>query len=137
MSLRTTPPIDISAALTIKGWMNPRELRWLAEHAQTAQTIIEIGSFLGRFTRALADHCRGTVFAIDSWDEYRNDDGSQAEWITKVGGAWWAIRDGFKKNLAPHLTSRKVIPSPCISTMCRAIERPRPVPPPERARSAL
>ena len=61
------PMIDISRALATPGWMRPEELTWLAEQAQTHFRIIEIGSHLGRSTRALAENTRGVVFAVDDW----------------------------------------------------------------------
>jgi predicted O-methyltransferase YrrM len=59
--------IDITPALAIDGWMNRSELRWLARRAQNATTTVEIGSWRGRSTRALTDHCPGLVYAIDTW----------------------------------------------------------------------
>ena len=58
---------DISKALTIDGWMNEDELRWLAEEASEHDSIIELGCLLGRSTRALGDHTKGEVIAIDDW----------------------------------------------------------------------
>lgn len=58
---------DISRALKIPGWMEPEELEWLAAQAQVKVAILEVGSFLGRSTRALADNTPGTVHAVDMW----------------------------------------------------------------------
>ena len=62
--------VDISAALKIPGWMSETELRWLAEQALTHKSIVELGTFLGRTTRALGDHTSGKVFAIDCWPPF-------------------------------------------------------------------
>lgn len=102
-------PINLAPALAITGWMSPAELTWLAEHARSAHTIIEIGSFQGRSTRALADHCRGVVYAVDPWVAYQNDDGSQAKWIHKHGGTWENIFAAFQRNLADHLATGRVV----------------------------
>jgi predicted O-methyltransferase YrrM len=59
--------IDITKALEIDGWMKREELEWLARKALDAQNIVEIGAFRGRSTRALTDHCSGTVYTIDTW----------------------------------------------------------------------
>ena len=100
------PAYRLKKALAIKGWMSEQELRWLADQARVAQAVIEIGSCCGRSTRALADHCPGTVFAIDPWVGYCNDDGSQAQWIEQAaGGGWTGIRAAFDRNLADHLAS--------------------------------
>ncbi len=60
-------PIDISKALAIDGWMSEQELVWLAEQAAEHKSIVEIGSYLGRSTRALLDHTQGFVYAVDDW----------------------------------------------------------------------
>lgn len=60
-------PVDISKALAIQGWMAESELLWLAEQAQAAKVIVEVGSHVGRSTRALADHTSGQLIAVDDW----------------------------------------------------------------------
>jgi predicted O-methyltransferase YrrM len=42
------------------------ELLWLARVARGCQRIVEVGSYQGRSTRALADHCPGVVFCVDT-----------------------------------------------------------------------
>jgi predicted O-methyltransferase YrrM len=59
--------MDISKALSIQGWMEPAELAWLAEAASHHKVIAEIGSYMGRSTRALADNTSGLVYAIDDF----------------------------------------------------------------------
>lgn len=60
-------PVDVTRALAIDGWMLPRELAWLAHQATTCAVIIEVGSYLGRSTRALGDHVQRVVYAVDLW----------------------------------------------------------------------
>lgn len=66
-SRKTNSMIDIRKAKEIPGWMTDEELRWLATEATRHKAIVEIGSCWGRSTRALADHCSGTVYAVDDW----------------------------------------------------------------------
>lgn len=40
---------------------------WLAQQAIQHHVIVEIGSYLGRSTRALADSTSGIVIAVDDW----------------------------------------------------------------------
>lgn len=59
--------LDLKKAYAIAGWMSETELNWLAQEAQKHKYIVEIGSHLGRSTRALADNTPGKVVAIDDW----------------------------------------------------------------------
>lgn len=84
--------------------MHHEELTWLAERAQEAQTIVEVGCWRGRSTRALADHCRGTVYAVDPWrGPYFHEDGRTHKINTDV-------YDEFRINLADHIESGRVVP---------------------------
>lgn len=47
--------------------MSPEELTWLAEQASQHSLIVEIGAFLGRSTRALADNTPGKVITVDDF----------------------------------------------------------------------
>jgi len=97
--------IDIRRAMAIDGYMAEAELLWLAERATECRVIVEVGSYKGRSTRALADHCPGVVYAIDPWDGgYKNDDGTQARWLDTKGA-----RMRFDENLVDHVVSGKVI----------------------------
>ena len=62
-----TVSIDITKAKAIDGWMTEAELVWLAERAIEHRCIVEIGSYLGRSTRAMLDHTPGVVYAVDDW----------------------------------------------------------------------
>ena len=60
--------VNISRALRTEGWMERDELSYLASEARKRQTIIEVGSWLGRSTCALAANTSGTVHAVDTWN---------------------------------------------------------------------
>lgn len=59
--------IDIAHALTVEGFMEPDELRYLAEAAQRSSQIVEIGSWRGRSACAFAANTLGTVTCVDTW----------------------------------------------------------------------
>jgi predicted O-methyltransferase YrrM len=59
--------VDLTKALEIPGWMGLKELTFLAEQAQGHSKIVELGSYKGKSTRALADNTEGFVLAIDNW----------------------------------------------------------------------
>jgi len=99
--------MNISKALEVDGWMNEQELTWLADQASKHHTIVEIGSFLGRSTRALADNTEGTVYAVDYWLG-----------PTEICMAPWdreQLYDHFCENLSDLIDSKKVIPIKCNS----------------------
>jgi predicted O-methyltransferase YrrM len=66
--LVTLPGGRIAKAAEVPGWMSLAELDWLAQKATGRQRIVEIGSWMGRSTRALADSTKGTVWAVDTWE---------------------------------------------------------------------
>ena len=61
------PKLAVDQASNISGWMTYKELKWLAKQAQKHQTIVEIGSYQGRSTRALGDNTPGAVYAVDDF----------------------------------------------------------------------
>jgi predicted O-methyltransferase YrrM len=75
----------IARALGIEGWMAADELSYLAAEASKRRTIIEVGSFLGRSTCALAANTSGTVMAVDTWDgsdEHKDMlSGKEKDWL--------------------------------------------------------
>lgn len=91
--------------LSIRGWMSPGELLWLAEMASCHDYIVEFGSFCGRSTRALADNCSGRVWAVDPWSGfYPNVVNQQMEGINTY------VYPEFCRNLADHIKSGRVVP---------------------------
>lgn len=92
---------DIDRALTIPGWMDEDELAWLARAASEHRRIVEVGSFLGRSTRALADNTAGVVYALDNWLGPMEVDMSTDE--RKL------LESRFRAHLADHLATGKVI----------------------------
>lgn len=92
--------IDVSKAEAIPGWMFRAELEWLAARAQEHQVIVEFGSYVGRSTRALADHCAGVVYAVDDWYGPRDVELSAVE-RTQVLQNFMANMKGAKARVYP------------------------------------
>ena len=99
------PDASLARALAIPGWMREAELRWLAEHARPARVIVEIGSFLGRSTRALGDHTAGVVYAIDFWNGGVGDAGS-------FDLTWADVQREFTRHLEDLIERGTVMPLP-------------------------
>lgn len=63
--------VDLSRSLAIDGWMTEEELQWLAGKAKQSASVVEVGCYLGRTTRVLAENCPGHVYACDDWKGLR------------------------------------------------------------------
>jgi hypothetical protein len=94
--------MNIENAKRIDGWMSEKELHWLAAQASTKKSIVEIGSFLGRSTRALADNTEGVVYAMDDWK------GPRDIYIAKETSN--TFYDQFVENMGDLIASGKVVP---------------------------
>ena len=92
----------IGKALAIDGWMTEAELLWLAEQAKTHSVIVEIGSYIGRSTRALGDNTSGVVYAVDNF--YGPLD------IVYDTEERYLIYPLFKKHLKDLLDAGRVVP---------------------------
>lgn len=96
-TLTLAKTIDISKARVINGFMDPKELEWLAQRAAEHTRIAEVGSFMGRSTRALCDHTLGEVHAYDDFYGPRDHVMSY--------NARRSIRVKFDENMRDHLDS--------------------------------
>lgn len=103
---------SLARAQAIFGWMDPDEMRWLAEQAAQASTIVEVGCWRGRSTRALADHTAGTVWCVDPWTgtqgqrQVRQANGEPLLCVEKPMRR--DIYAEFVTNLSDHLASGRV-----------------------------
>lgn len=78
----------------IQGWMSEKELIWLYKEAQNHRIIVEIGSWKGRSTKALASGCKGTVISIDTFEGSPSEINNVHKEALQVD-----IREIFKENM--------------------------------------
>lgn len=95
---------DISEAMNeaskIQGWMSPAELEYLATKAKGEKTVLEIGSWKGRSTKAMAMTNTKRVIACDHWRGSSNGDATGVEAGAQGSDA---IYQQFVENVAkPH-----------------------------------
>jgi predicted O-methyltransferase YrrM len=95
--------MNIEKALRVPGWMSPPELEWLAEQAHHSDLIAEIGCWMGRSTRAMADATDGAIVAIDTWE------GSAENQDELKDKAPDYLFQEFNTNLADHLRTGHVV----------------------------
>lgn len=60
--------VGIRKALKIRGWMGEQELRFLAGAAAECKTIVELGTYRGRSTRAMLDCSSAHIWCVDTWN---------------------------------------------------------------------
>lgn len=102
--------MNIENALKIDGWMKPEELQWLASQAAFHNRIAEVGSWMGRSTRAMADNTVGTVFAIDTW--MGSDEPAHIKLLFDKNPDW--LFEQFITNTKDALTMIHAIQKPSI-----------------------
>lgn len=80
--------------LSIEGWMEPEELKWLFEQACQYKTILEIGSWKGRSTHALlssgnivicVDTFKGSLSELNQAHKEAKEHNIFSEFILNVG----------------------------------------------------
>ena len=99
-------PVELAGA--IQGWMPAPELAWLAKTAEDRKIIVEVGSWKGRSTKALAASTPGVVYAIDHWEGSKDEiDSTHAEAVRLTPDGLYAI---FAANLATEIAAGRVVP---------------------------
>ena len=98
--------MNIKNALATEGWMKTSELEWLAEKASHLRSVVEIGSWMGRSTTAMADNMEGlgVILAVDTWR------GSEEHESFLAGKPADFVYQTFCRNLKAHIDSGRVCP---------------------------
>lgn len=98
----------VTEACKIDGWMKSAELAWLARAASSCDTVVEVGSWKGRSTKALAKTSKGVVYAVDHWKGSSQPEDATASQAEREGAD--AIYRTFASNLAREISERHVVP---------------------------
>ena len=85
----------IAHALTIEGWMFPKELKALYEFALEMDSIVEIGSWKGRSTYVMAKAVKGSITAVDTFKGTVDE----PELLQKVAEAGGSVVSEFMENM--------------------------------------
>jgi predicted O-methyltransferase YrrM len=98
--------VNIKNALATEGWMKTGELEWLAKKASKLQYVVEVGSWMGRSTTAMADNMEGlgVILAVDTWKGSEEHESFLADKPIDF------VYQIFCKNLKNHIDSRRVCP---------------------------
>ena len=98
--------MNIKNALATEGWMKTAELEWLAEKAANLRYVVEVGSWMGRSTTAMADNMEGLglILAVDTW---RGSEEHESYLKDKLVDFVYNL---FCRNLRAHLDSGRVCP---------------------------
>lgn len=99
--------MNIENAKNVDGFMTEPELTWLANTAANKHMILEVGSWKGRSTRAIADNTTGIIVAVDTFAGTENEGDAHKE-AFENGPDY--IFNLFKSNLNPYIKEEKVIP---------------------------
>ena len=99
----------------IEGYMGRGPLKWLRKMGAIHMTVVEVGAWLGRGTNALAANCKGTVYAVDTWEGVPDDPHQQKLYnhIADPFATW-------RENVGELYTSGKVVPIRDTSTNAAA-----------------
>lgn len=60
--------IELERLKSIPGWTSDEECLWLHEQASRMNSVVEIGSWVGKSTYALLTGCSGDVWAVDHFN---------------------------------------------------------------------
>jgi len=104
---RYASPYNIDYAVRIDGWMAEEELRWLAKKATEHKTVIEVGSWHGRSSRAIADNlpANGKLYCVDTWGGSSGEPDAHGSAKQKEGDNAFIY---FNKHMSEHLLTGKV-----------------------------
>ena len=96
----------MKAATRIHGWMSKPALRWLTANARRFDGVVEVGSWNGRTTKALAASCPGVVYAVDTWAGTPDDPEQHAALYPDAADSWGR----FEANLRAEIRAGRVVP---------------------------
>ncbi len=91
----------------IPGWMFDGELDWLYRTAKQMRSVVEVGSWMGKSTHALASGCPGIVIAVDHFkgSESQRDDVHALAKTVDIGEIFARNMAGFTNVILKRMDS--------------------------------
>lgn len=102
--------VVISNAQKLGEWMSDPELIWLAKQAKKSKIVIELGSWFGKSSMAIADNLPedGVLYCVDTWAGSAVEQETNHKQAKDMDGDF--AFDTFARNLWPHIQSGKLRP---------------------------
>lgn len=107
--LRKRYRVNIERAKTIEGWMADSELEWLARQAKKSSVFVEIGSWCGRSSRAIADNLPVDALLV-CVDTFNGSSGEPDAHVTAKEREGDGVYMKFLANLYDHIRLGRVMP---------------------------
>jgi hypothetical protein len=107
--LRKRYGVNLDRAKTIEGWMADSELEWLARQAKKSTVFVEIGSWCGRSSRAIADNLPADAILV-CVDTFCGSSGEPDAHKTAKEREGDGVYMKFMANLYDHVRLGRVMP---------------------------
>jgi len=102
--------VTIENAKKLGEWMSDEELLWLARRAKESKVFVELGSWFGKSSTAIADNLPedGILYCIDTWQGSKSEQDTNHVQARDLDGDF-AFNE-FLKNLWRHVETGKLRP---------------------------
>jgi hypothetical protein len=111
-------------ALAVDGWMSPSELAWLRDQASGHSVVVEVGSWKGRSSVALAEGCRGCLYMVDHFNGASAEENIKTykDLVRPYGRE--SVRRTLLTHMRPHMDAGRAVLVEMASTDAAEYLRP-------------